>query len=316
MRLIRLLTRGQGIRSYLNICKRREDVVDLALGQYTPQEILTRAQAIQELNDHVLDDLPPFIRKAYDGGGDLSHLSAFQVLNSIPLRVARQANEILLQRILIRKTGAGSEKLVRTARAVFQNVLHVTQRHDVAARFQTSYHFLLSGHGLRVAAIVATELFKQEMLPQYPEDPLLPRSQTIQDLAVFAATLGNVDSSAGVHVLCQHGKRVITSILDRILSPPSSRQDPGVVPTSRVEAHAQAPAAGGLASVSVMETDFRQPSTSIGTPVYGMMSLPLPEYAMMDLGIGGEAPTVLGQDSDFMNWLEGMNWETTHNWSM
>lgn len=296
--------------------------MDLALGQYTAQEILTKAHSIQELNDHVLDDLPPFIRKAYGAephDSDLSHLSAFKVLNSIPLRVGCQANEILLQRILIRKTGASSEKLVRTARAVFKNVLQITQRYDIAAKFQMSYNFLLSGHGLRVAAIVATELFKQEMLPQYPENPLLPRSQTIQDLAVFAATLGNVDSSAGVHVFCQHGKRVITSILDRILSPPSLRQDGGggpgrVVQTSRAETQVQAPG-GGLVSVPVMEAESRQPSTSVGTPLGGM-SVPLPEYGMVDLGIGVEAPTMLGQDSDFMSWLEGMNWETTHNWNM
>lgn len=330
----------------------REAVVDLALGQYTPQEITTKAREIQAQNDRLVDSLPPFIRKVYYGAAAEASspldsdtpLSALQMLTSIPMRVGCQANEILLQRILIRKTGASSEKLIRTARAVFRDVLQITQRHDIAAKFQMTYNYLLSGHGLRVAAIIATELFKQEIqLPQYPENPLLPRSQTIQDLAVFAATLGSVDSSSGMHVLCQHGKRVITRILDRILSPPLARQqqqegasDGGCTNPDHAAYNAsssscgeaqQAPGpGGGLVPVPAsMDADSRQLPLSttttavIGTPLCGMPVGPLPDYgSMMDGGTGVEAPGMLAQleDSDFMSWLEGMNWETTHNWSM
>lgn len=313
------------MRSLLNICLRREEVVDLALGQHTPQEIVSKAREIQERSDRAIDSLPPFLQKAYDAEPlDLTHLSAFKLLTSIPLRMACQVNEIFLQRLLIRKTGARSDQLIHTARSVFRDVLQISRRHDVAAKFQTSYNSLLSGHGVRVAAIIATELFKQEMLPQYPETPLLPRSQTIQDLAVFAAMLGNVDSSSGQHVLCQHGRRVITKILDRILSPSPPRQDGGeggdascpnnrVIHTSSLETQTQAP--GGVVSVSAMDVDPRQPVTTVGTPLCGV-SLPVPDYGMMDVGIGVEAPMMLGQDSDFMSWLEGMNWETTHNWNM
>lgn len=37
---------------------------------------------------------------------------------------------------------------------------------------------------------------------------------------------------------------------------------------------------------------------------------------MIDLGIGVEAPMSLGQDTDFMAFLQGMNWERMDNWSM
>lgn len=73
--------------------------------------------------------------------------------------------------------------------------------------------------------------------------------------------------------------------------------------------------------VPAMDADSRQPSltmttTMIGTPFCGIPVVPLPDYGMMDVGIGMEASGMLGQDSEFMSWLEGMNWETTHNWSM
>lgn len=312
----------------LNISKCREEVLDLALAQYTVQEVTAKAREIQESIDNVIKAFPPCIKNLYGAEPlDITKSSAFKLLSSIPLRIGCQANEILLQRILIRKTGASSEKLIRTARAVFHDVLQITKRHDVAAKYHTSYNMLLSGHGLRVAAIIATELFKQEMLPQYPENPPLPRSQTIQELAVFAAVLGNMDSSAGPHGLCQHGKRVITKILDRILSPPPpappARQDGGgknesaaaysVVQNSSVEPHV--PASSDLMSVSAMDLDSGQPSTSVETPSTGF-SLPLPDHGMMNMGIGVEASMVLGQDSDFMSWLDGMNWEMPYNWNM
>lgn len=138
--------------------------------------------------------------------------------------MGRLSNEILLQRVLIRKAGASSENLTQVAHGVFRDVLQLTGRQDIAARFQQSYNEYLCAHGLRSAAIVAIELLKQEMAPRYPENPALPRSQTIQDLAVFASRLAAVDRSDGSYPLCEQGHRVISKILDRILSPPRARQ--------------------------------------------------------------------------------------------
>lgn len=326
---------------------RREDIVDLALGQYTKEEILDRVRIIEEKNERHLASLPDFLQKYYTNPLDFTvgdQVKPLQALQLGAMRSASRSNEVLLQRVLIRKTGASSERLTQVALAVFRDVLQITRRHDLASQFQASYNAYLSGHGLRSAAIVAIELLKQEMLPQYPESPPLPRSQTIQELAIFAARLAAVDPSDGCYNLCEQGNRVISKILDRILSPGGAKQTAGSVggggdqqqpsPAQTAVQNGggggggagggggggegqQQNAQGGLPPQCQMDVDV--PMGTMGPPYNPMMmALPseIPGYGMMDIGIGIEAPTSLGQDTDFMRWLEGMNWERMENWSM
>lgn len=311
---------------------RREDIVDLALGQYTREEILDRARAIEEKSEQHFASLPAFLQKYCNDPIDSLVASQVKPLLALQLgamRSSSRSNELLLQRVLIRRTGASSERLTKVARAVFHDVLQLTQRHDLASQFQASYNAYLSGHGLRSAAIVAIELLKQDMLPQYPENPTLPRSQTIQELAVFAARLATVEPSDGCYNTCEQGNRVITKILDRILSPHGAKKDKGPASHDSGQAQTQAPSGSGGGGVGgegppgqgqlpcQMDTDV--PMNTIGPPFNPMMmALPsdIAGYGMMDIGIGIEAPTSLGQDTDFMRWLEGMNWERMENWTM
>lgn len=312
---------------------RREDIVDLALGQYTREEILDRARIIEEKSERHLALLPAFLQKYYNDPVDLfvgNQVKPLLALQLGAMRSSSRSNELLLQRVLIRKTGASSERLTKVARAVFHDVLQITQRNDLASQFQASYNAYLSGHGLRSAAIVAIELLKQDMLPQYPENPTLPRSQTIQELAVFAARLATVDPSDGCYNICEQGNRVISKILDRILSPKGATQpDKGPVGGGGQDpaGHAQAAGGGGGGGEGgypgqgllqcQMDTDVIM--NTIGPPFNPMMmALPsdIPGYDMMDIGIGIEAPTSLGQDTDFMRWLERMDWERMGNWTM
>lgn len=304
---------------------RREDVVDLALQHYTRDEILARAKAIQEKTDADWAGLPAFLARPFVEPMDFADWKQLKPLHALLVvshRNGRLANELLLQRVLIRKTGATPDKLITIARAVFTDILQITLRHDIASVFQATYNFFLGSHGLRSAAILAIELLKQEMLPSYPENPLLPRSQTIQDLAIFAARLGAVDPSDGCYSVCEQGKRVITKILDRILSPgpAEARQSGDGAGCNHHHHHPEQlqPQAQEVLPTQ-MEMDAVHPST-LGS-VNGMM-MGVPDnmglgYAMgmMDVGIGIEAPMSLGQDTDFMRWLDGMDWERMDNWS-
>lgn len=298
---------------------RREDVVDLALNHYTREEILARAKVIQEKHEADWSSLPPFLAKPFVEPVDFAdwkHLRPLQALQVIALRNGRRANELLLQSVLIRKAGATPERLIAIARAVFADVLQVTTRHDIAAIFQASFTFLMGTHGMRSAAILAIELLKQEMLPSYPEDPLLPRSQTIQELAVFAARLGAVDPSDGCYGMCEQGKKVITKILDRILNPEpaEARQNGGGCSGHHVE-QLQQPQAQEVMPAHI-EMDV--PPNGLGSVCSMVLGVPDMGYTMggmMDVGIGVEAPMSLGQDTDFMRWLDGMDWERMDNWS-
>lgn len=299
----------------------REDVIDLALGSYSREEIIARARTIQEKTELHIASLPAWLRRLYTGPLELMErrkLDPLQLVQIGSLRTGSQATEILLQRVLIRKTGASSERLTLAARRVFRDVLQITSRHDFASLFQASYCAYLYGHGLRSAAIVAVELLKQEMLPAYPQHPLLPRSETIQDLAIFAARLATVEPGDVSSNLCKQGNRVISRILDRILSPGGARQAaerevdhqmPKFQPPSRIEDHDLGP----LTSQASCEA----PVSAIGVPldpmIMGMSGMPV--YGMMDIGIGIEAPVSLGQDIDFVKLLDGMDWGMD-NWSI
>lgn len=333
---------------------RREDVIDLALGHYTRDEVLARAKIIQEKHDAHWESLPPFLSKRSREMFDFTDPALAKPLHALQimvLRNGRRANELLLQRgkhiptylvdlprdpiiltpktpaVLIRKTGATPEKLIATALDIFKDTLQITHRHDIATMFKTSYSFIMSSHGLRSAAIVAIELLKQEMLPQYPDRPLLPRSQTIQDLAIFASRLGFVRPTDGCYSVCEQGKRVITKILDRILSPGPpvalQRTDSGgsVCNHAREEEQPQQPQhqqiqhpQGIQGMLPMMDMDGA-PMNALGSMNGMVMGLPDMGYSMgMNVGFGTEAPMSLGQDSDFMRWLDAMEWERMDNW--
>lgn len=323
---------------------RREDVLDLALGHYTRDEVLARAKVIQEKHDAHWSSLPPFLSKRSTEPFDFTDPNMAKPLHALQimvLRNGRRSNELLLQRgkhipilktaratnhtdtrnpaVLIRKTGATPEKLIATALDIFKDVLQITHRHDIATMFKTSFSFIMSSHGLRSAAIVAIELLKQEMLPQYPDRPLLPRSQTIQDLAIFASRLGSVQPTDGCYSVCEQGKRVITKILDRILSPDPpvmlQRTDSGSVCNhAQEQQQLQQPQQGMQGMLPMMDMDGA-PMNTLGSMNGMVMGLPDMGYSMgMNVGFGAEPPMSLGQDSDFMRWLDSMEWERMDNW--
>ncbi|KAI0376350.1 hypothetical protein F5Y04DRAFT_212534 [Hypomontagnella monticulosa] len=289
------------MKTWLRFAPEREDILDLALGQYSREEILHRAEAIQKRSDQHLAGLPTFIKKIRDEPIETEGRSPTDILFMTVIRQAFRANDLLLQRVLIRKAGASSEKLIHVARSILKDILLMSQRHDLGTLFQTDIASLLAVQGLRSAAVIAVELLKQEQLPVYPKEPLLPRSQTIQDLAVFAARLGAIDPSDGSFGICDQGRKAITHILDRILSP-SNRPDQLQAtrkPPTQQDRNAQL----SPESLDIPTNDIAQ---NCNFPMLSAMSGM--DFTMPDLNFGIEAP-FLGPDNDFMQWLENMDWE-------
>lgn len=109
---------------------------------------------------------------------------------------------------------------------VFKDILKTTERLQVSSIKSVNTFHLMATHGLRCAAILGVELLKQEQLPVYPAEPLLPRSQTIQDLSVFVAKLGTMPDINCLESLCEQGRKVLTRILDKILAPATAAEKP------------------------------------------------------------------------------------------
>ncbi|KAI0427257.1 hypothetical protein F5Y09DRAFT_316869 [Xylaria sp. FL1042] len=297
------VSRATFMKAWLGFAPRREEVLDLALGRYSREEILRRAEEIQKKSNDYWENLPPFIRKMANDSRDygesgLSKRRPIETLLKISLNQGFRANELLLQRVLIRKTGASWDKLVEAASSIFQDILQITKRHDLASILQSNMSSLLAVSGLRSASVIAVELLKQEQLPNYPKNPLLPRSRTIQDLSVFAARLGDVDPSDGSFTVCDQGRKVITRILDKILSPPNPSERPLASHIQHEQQHEAQASVGMELNVFQSEAAPQQEWPPPG---------PL-DFQIGETNWGIEVP-FLGNDSDFVQWLESVDWE-------
>ncbi|KAI1312895.1 hypothetical protein F5Y03DRAFT_339620 [Xylaria venustula] len=295
------VSRATFMKAWLGFAPRREEVLDLALGRYSREEILRRAEEIQKKSNEYWESLPLFVRRMANDSHDYieagsSKKRPLETLLKINLNQGFRANELLLQRVLIRKTGASWDKLVEVASSIFEDILQVTKRHDLASILQSNISALLAVSGLRSASVIAVELLKQEQLPNYPKNPLLPRSRTIQDLSVFAARLGDVDPTDGSFTVCDQGRKVITRILDKILSPPSLSERPLASHMQQEQQHETQTSQGMDLNVFQNETAQEWPPPD-----------PL-DFQIGDTNWGIEVP-FLGHDSDFVQWLESVDWE-------
>ncbi|KAI1174399.1 hypothetical protein F4777DRAFT_553955 [Nemania sp. FL0916] len=299
----RQVSRASWMKTWLGFAPIREDVLDLALGRYSREEILYRAEELQKRCDESWANVPLFMRNVTDDSPDYGEARPkkrrpIETLLKISLTLGWRANELLLQRVLIRKAGASWDKLVEVASYIFQDILHVGKRHDLASILQSDISALLAIQGLRSAAVIAVELLKQEQLPNYPKNPLLPRSRTIQDLSVFAARLGDVDPSDGSFTVCDQGRKVITRILDKILSPPNPSDRPVVSHISHEQQH-QALAHEGM-NVGAFQNEMApQQEWTMPDPL---------DFQMGEANWDIDVP-FLGHDSDFVHWLESADWE-------
>lgn len=302
------------IRSRIELTCRREDILDLALGKHTRAEVLHRASIIQERTEQEWARLPEFIRKIRDIPAE-SHGSTVKphdrLINFSFCQLLRN-NELLLQRVLIRKAGASSEKLLQEARAMFKDVLHLSQRFDVASAHLRDVNSILVVHGLRSAAIIAVELLKQEQLP-HPDSALLPRSQTIQELAVFAARLGSVDPRDGSFAMCDQGRKVIQRILDKVLSPMAKAAD-RAHPDRRSLWDGGGGGGGGGPQQQQGTEQLDASAAASGEPVRNCRLTPEVSATAMDIDFGFDAP-YLGHDRDFMQWLEHVDWDRPEAWN-
>ncbi|KAI0872511.1 hypothetical protein GGS24DRAFT_434197 [Hypoxylon argillaceum] len=297
------VSRATWMKTWLPLAPRREEVLDLALGRYSRDEILRRAEEIQKKSDEYWESVPLFIRTNTDDSADYhdggsKRKRPLESLFKIMLYQAYRANELLLQRVLIRRTGASWDRLVEAASSIFQDILQISKRHDLASILQSNISALLAVQGLRSAAVIAVELLKQEQLPNYPKNPLLSRSRTIQDLSVFAARLGDVEPSDGSFTVCDQGRKVITRILDKILSPPNVLERPAASHIQFEQQHHALTHDGMDMSIFPNETAPHQ-------------EWPVPDpldFQMGEANWGIEVP-FLGHDSDFVQWLESVDWE-------
>lgn len=213
-----------------------EEILEISLGVLSNQEIVQRAGDIETRAIHLWENIPSFLKIDQQHPWDMKR-APVELLFLAHIRLADMGHHFLLQRTLIKKVGADSTKLLAVCREMFDFVLMLMNHRDFLRDFQMDIIQLYCMNGIPSAAVVAVELLHQE------RDPLsisaltnrLPRSDTIQDLSVLVAHLGNVRPESGGYAICSRGKKFLKKILDTILNP---------TPTSDIRSDSSAVAEG------------------------------------------------------------------------
>lgn len=271
------------IRSSINFTVRREEILELSLGNCTPDEVRHIADVIQRKTEEHWANLPPMMLSLRASTFELETQTVFDLHIRNAFRQGPQANSLLLHRVLMHKAGTGPAGLIHTAQTILSDVMRLYKRVEMAAA--TSFIYFLAVHGLRSAFVLASELLEQERLPVYPNDPLLPRSKTIQDLAVFAAKLNDLDPVFGDKDLCEKGRKVLSRVLDKILSPSNTADRHWHFSPMQTEQHC----ADASANDAFPDTDVPE------------------SFFMMDDFTYDMSASSSGPDHTFRLWLESMD---------
>ncbi|KAF2104073.1 hypothetical protein NA57DRAFT_28355, partial [Rhizodiscina lignyota] len=195
----------------------REEILDMSLS-LTIDDILPRAEAISQRAKAHYESFPETLKQTVENTERLRR-PPLEQLCVLFTRLQHMTNDLLLQRVLIRRAGADTNRLIEIARNIFQEVVNAAVRRDLMRDFQVDYADLLAVHGLRSAAILAVELLKQEHSPGQTSSNAISRSETIQNLSVFVSCLASIDPSDGTYAICEQARKVFKRVLDKILSP-------------------------------------------------------------------------------------------------
>lgn len=295
-----IIDRATWFRTWGGFSMIREDILDLSLRRYSRDEILQRAAEIDRKTEEHWQKLPSWIREARHQKLNPAQKPMTQ-LYMATLRQGTRANELLLQRVLIRRAQASSERLIRVSQTIFKDVLEIGSSRELASKFQLDLSAMFVVHGLRAGTIIATELFKQEQLPVYPANPLLPRAQTIMDLSNFAAKLTMVDpSDSDMYEMSQQGRKMLILILEKILNPKAAEPP---VPAASQCPDPQSHQKDQQANYEQMEVDMMGNVGTFNTP-YMTTAMPMDfNFAPPDALLANE------DNSMFMQWLEAQDWE-------
>ncbi|KAJ5215716.1 uncharacterized protein N7498_002123 [Penicillium cinerascens] len=184
-------------------------------------------QRIEELCDESLrirEQLPSFLQwKPSNGSIELS--SDELAVQSIHLDFLY--TEFLLYRISVKRTGVGSDKLVRVAHEILSTILDRIAdiaKPDRAFSAMVPVDFSLCFYALPCAGVLSVELLRHS---QSSNDPALsttfnlPRVEIIQKLSIFVYFLETyVPPGQANYNMSQQARRVIRNILNEVLSSP------------------------------------------------------------------------------------------------
>ncbi|KAH7038377.1 uncharacterized protein B0I36DRAFT_316071 [Microdochium trichocladiopsis] len=252
---------------------RREDILELSLCQFGPDEILRRAAEIERHMEELWTILPESMRSARHGPVGYDRISPFERLLHDLCRQAFRSNTLLLQRVIFQQVpGMSSDSLVRNAYHFLDDMLKSAQRPEMATTYRVDALSQLVFHGMRCAAILAVELLRREQLASSGsngsgnsgnnnnnnnQDPAFSRGRTIRLLSVFVAQLSNVEEGEMWYHNCEQGTGLISRILDKVLDPQPAQQQQQQQQPQQPGAPTEASSASWTAAAEQQESDMQ-----------------------------------------------------------
>ncbi|KAF2440004.1 hypothetical protein P171DRAFT_447960 [Karstenula rhodostoma CBS 690.94] len=197
-----------------------EEILEVSLGTLPHEEVIRRAADIEQRAIELQASLPEFLRIDDQPFLELNR-PPIELIYMAYIRLESLNHHFLLQRILIKKIGADSAKLLNIAQEMFNFVVIIVNNIHILRDFQLDIIQLLTMDGIPSAAIIAMELLHQDQNPTSASalaNPL-PRSSTIQGLSVFVACLGTVKPFTNGSNSSIRGRKFLKKILDTILDP-------------------------------------------------------------------------------------------------
>ncbi|GJP97403.1 transcriptional regulator family: Fungal Specific TF [Aspergillus niger] len=200
------------MRIALLIGSTREQILELSLSRRI-EDLPRKVQEVSQQSHKTWNDLPGFLRWR-PSDPDTNDSSVL-----VPLYLNFLYNDFLLYRVLVRRAQSGSEGLVSVSQNILSTILELIGK-EIGSRTGTyNVGYNAASFGVPAAGVLAIELLCQaESQSQLPAS-VFRRSEVIQKLTVFASHLQYVvRPHDGMYEVCQRARRVISSILDRILS--------------------------------------------------------------------------------------------------
>ncbi|KAJ6133834.1 hypothetical protein N7523_000156 [Penicillium sp. IBT 18751x] len=204
----------------------RESILELSLNQQV-EDLPAKIEQLLQQSDQVWSKLPFFIREGHDPS------EVRDIPESIFLQVHLDYifNRFLLYRILSKRLNIWSPDLVMVSHEVLRDILLLVESRIRAMKASGELSWVMSFFGLPVAGVLSIELIRRASNQSVDTPgPLLEsaisfsRSQTIQDLSIFASYLQTIiKPHEGNYDICQQARGTIRRVLDFVLSPEAAQ---------------------------------------------------------------------------------------------
>lgn len=195
----------------------REEVLEICLGpKLARDQLASRVQEVRGRIDREFLDFPDQLREPLTRES-MAKKNAWEIACVAQIQLQTMQHRFLLEQH--NHEGRDETRHLQIAREILGVVNIIWTERDRFLEHTDDVHWFISSYGIPSASTLAVDLYHKVHNAAVAQPSDSYRSQTIQDLSVFVASLEWIGESDGNFALCQRVSKVFRHILDRVLSP-------------------------------------------------------------------------------------------------